>query len=123
MRSGNEIFVFAMGEPVRIADMARHMIELAGFIPDKDIEIKYTGLRPGEKLYEEVLANEENTRPTSHGRIRIANVREMSYTEAKQTITELERLSREVDVIAMVRLMKRCVPEFKSENSKFKELD
>lgn len=123
MSSGNEIFVFDMGEPVRIADMARHMIELAGFIPDKDIEIKYTGLRPGEKLYEEVLANEENTRPTSHGRIRIANVREMSYTEAKQTITELERLSREVDVIAMVRLMKRCVPEFKSENSKFKELD
>ena len=123
MSVGNEIFVFDMGESVRIADMARHMIELAGFIPEKDIKIEFTGLRPGEKLYEEVLANDENTQPTSHDRIRIADVREMDYAEALEIVNELETLAREVDIMPMVRLMKRSVPEFKSENSKFKELD
>lgn len=123
MSVGNEIFVFDMGESVRIADMARHMIELAGFIPEKDIKIEFTGLRPGEKLYEEVLANDENTQPTSHDRIRIADVREMDYTEALEVVNELETLAQEVNIMPMVRLMKRSVPEFKSENSKFKELD
>ena len=108
---------------MRIADMARHMIELAGFIPEKDIKIEFTGLRPGEKLYEEVLANDENTQPTSHDRIRIADVREMDYTEALEVVNELETLAQEVNIMPMVRLMKRSVPEFKSENSKFKELD
>ena len=123
MTDGNQIFVFDMGESVKIADMARRMIELAGFVPDKDIKIEYTGLRPGEKLYEEVLATTENTIPTDHSRIRIAKVREYDYTEARTVADELETLSRAVDIPDMVRLMKRTVPEFKSKNSIYEQYD
>lgn len=123
MSTGNQIFVFDMGESVKIADLARHMIELAGFDPDKDIRIEYTGLRPGEKLYEEVLSSRENTLPTTHDRIRIAKVREYDYGEACAVATELERYSREVNVGDMVRLMKKTVPEFKSKNSEFEKYD
>ena len=123
MTDGNQIFVFDMGESVKIADMARRMIELAGFVPDKDIKIEYTGLRPGEKLYEEVLATTENTIPTGHSRIRIAKVREYDYTEARTVADELETLSRAVDIPDMVRLMKRTVPEFKSKNSIYEQYD
>lgn len=123
MSSGNDIFVFDMGEPVRITDLACHMIELAGYTPDKEIKIAYTGLRPGEKLYEEVLANEENTRPTSHGRIRIAKVRDMAYDKTCNIVSHLEEMALNVDIDNMVRLIKQSIPEYKSENSRFKALD
>ena len=123
MSTGNQIFVFDMGESVKIDDLARRMIRLAGFIPDEDIKIEYSGLRPGEKLYEEVLATNENTLPTDHSRIRIAKVREYDHTEALAAIDELERLSREVVIVEMVKLMKKIVPEFISKNSRFEELD
>ena len=123
MSTGNQIFVFDMGESVKIDDLARRMIRLAGFTPDKDIMVEYSGLRPGEKLYEEVLSNRENTIPTDHSRIRIAKVREYDYTDAAATADQLEQLSRQVEITEMVRLMKTTVPEFISQNSKFAELD
>ena len=123
MSTGNQIFVFDMGESVKIDDLARRMIRLAGFTPDKEIKIEYSGLRPGEKLYEEVLSNHENTLPTDHSRIRIAKVREYNYDDANSTVKELERLSREVVIPDMVRLMKQTVPEFISKNSRFEIYD
>lgn len=123
MSSGNQIFVFDMGESVKIDDLARRMIQLAGFTPDVDINVEYTGLRPGEKLYEEVLANTENTLPTNHSRIRIAKVREYDYEEAKTKVNDLEQLSKIVDVTTMVRMMKQIVPEFISNNSRYQEYD
>ena len=123
MSTGNQIFVFDMGESVKIDDLARRMIQLAGFTPDKDIKIEYSGLRPGEKLYEEVLSNSENTIPTDHNRIRIAKVREYEYADAFAGVDELERLSRAVEIPTMVKLMKEIVPEFISKNSRFAEFD
>ena len=123
MSTGNQIFVFDMGESVKIDDLARRMIYLAGFKPDEDIKIEYSGLRPGEKLYEEVLSNNENTLPTDHSRIRIAKVREYDYADALAGVNELERLSREVEINDMVRLMKDIVPEFISKNSQFEKFD
>lgn len=123
MSNGNQIFVFDMGEPVKIDLLARRMITLAGFTPGKEIKIEYTGLRPGEKLYEEVLSDKENTLPTFHERIRIAKVREYDYANASKAADDLTDLARKVEIIDMVRYMKRIVPEYKSENSKFKELD
>ena len=120
---GNQICVFDMGEPVKIDYLARKMISLMGFTPDKDIKIVYTGLRPGEKLYEEVLANNENTQPAFHKKIRIAKVREYDYSVVAKSVKELEQLARKVEIIDMVRLMKQMVPEFKSKNSKYEELD
>ena len=105
-----------MGEPVKIADLAKRMIELSGLQVDKDIEIKYTGLRPGEKLYEELLNNKENTKETPHEKIRVAAVREYIYN----VLTEL---SLRVQILLMVKEMKAFVPEFKSQNSQFEELD
>lgn len=123
MSTGTQIFVFDMGKSVKIAHLAKRMIELAGLEVDKDIKIEYTGLRPGEKLYEEVLSNTENTLPTSHDRIRIAKVREYDYIGALKGAQELEKLSRAVIIPDMVRLMKEIVPEFKSKNSRFEEFD
>ena len=123
MSTGNQIFVFDMGESIKIDVLARRMIRLAGFTPDKDIMVQYSGLRPGEKLYEEVLSDHENTLPTDHSRIRIAKVREYEYADAAQTMDELERLSRNVEITEMVKLMKATVPEFISQNSKFAQLD
>ena len=123
MSTGNQIFVFDMGESVKIDDLARRMIRLAGFTPDKDIMVEYSGLRPGEKLYEEVLANHENTLPTDHSRIRIAKVREYDYADAQSGVDELTRLSREVEIDQMVKLMKQIVPEFISRNSRFEIYD
>ena len=123
MSVGKEIYVFDMGKPVKIADLARRMIELAGFEPDKDIKIVYSGLRPGEKLYEEVLSDKENTDPTSHDRIRVAHVRQYGYQEACHFSDELEVLSREVRIPEMVKRMKEIVPEFISKNSKFEVYD
>lgn len=123
MSNGNQIFVFDMGEPVKIDLLARRMITLAGFTPGKEIKIEYTGLRPGEKLYEEVLSDKENTLPTFHERIRIAKVREYDYANASKAADDLTDLARKVEIIDMVRYMKRIVPEYKSENSKFQALD
>ncbi len=123
MSTGNQIFVFDMGQSVKIAHLAKRMIELAGLVPGKDIQIEFTGLRPGEKLYEEVLSNTENTIPTDHDRIRIAKVREYDYNDARKAADELENYSRAVEIPDMVRLMKRVVPEFKSKNSRFEEYD
>lgn len=123
MGNGGEIFVFDMGEPVRIADLARRMIQLSGLKEGKDIEIKYTGLRPGEKLYEEVLSNKENTKETPHEKIRVASVREYAYGDVCRHIDRLSELSKAVEILPMVREMKAFVPEFKSRNSRFEELD
>ena len=123
MGNGNEIFVFEMGKSVKIADLATKMIKLAGYVPGKDIEIKFTGLRPGEKLYEEVLSNEENTIPTCHHKIKIAKVREYDYTEIANKFVELVDIASAGDVMESVRRMKNLVPEFKSKNSIFEQLD
>lgn len=117
------IFAFDMGKPVKIAALAKRMIELAGFEPGEDIKIVYSGLRPGEKLYEEVLADKENTTPTSHRRIFQAMVREYSYEEIRSVIELLVDLARKVEIIPMVKLMKEVVPEFKSNQSAFAKLD
>lgn len=123
MSTGNQIFVFDMGESVKIADLAKRMIKLAGLKLGEDIEIEYTGLRPGEKLYEEVLANAEDTEPTSHDRIRIAKVREYNYEDAVKACDRLAELSKQVKIPEMVMMMKRVVPEFKSKNSIFEMYD
>lgn len=123
MPTENRICVFDMGKPVKIDDLAHRMIELSGFVPDQDIKVVYTGLRPGEKLYEEVLSNVENTEPTSHDRIRIARVRLYDYDDAVEAAGQLETLSREVNIPDMVRLMKKIVPEYISNNSRFQEYD
>jgi len=123
MSNGNQIFVFDMGEPVKIDLLARRMITLAGFTPGKEIKIEYTGLRPGEKLYEEVLSDKENTLPTFHERIRIAKVREYDYANASKAADDLTDLARKVEIIDMVRYMKHIVPEYKSQNSKYQALD
>lgn len=123
MTDGNQIFVFDMGESVKIANLAKRMIELAGLQEGKDIQIEYTGLRPGEKLYEEVLSDTENTIPTKHDRIRIAKVREYNYPDAVTATDALEELSYAVNIPDMVRLMKRTVPEFKSKNSVYEMYD
>ena len=112
MSSENQIFVFDMGKPVLIADLAKRMIRLAGFEPDKDIKIEYTGLRPGEKLYEEVLADAENTLPSFHPRIRIAKVREYEYAEIDRIFGELIQYGRNVNVPALMDFLKEIVPEF-----------
>lgn len=123
MVTETQIFVFDMGTPIKIADLARNMIQLAGYEVDKDIKIEYTGLRPGEKLYEEVLATKENIIPTANDRIFVAKVRRYGYQEISDTVDELERLSRTVTIPEMVMLMKKTVPEFKSKHSVFEKYD
>lgn len=120
MGNGGEIFVFDMGEPVRIADLAKRMIQMSGA---KDIEIKYTGLRDGEKLYEEVLNEKETTLPTFHDKIKIAKVREYEYDKANDEISELVNLAINADDMTIVAGMKKIVPEFKSQHSKYEVLD
>ena len=123
MGQGNEIFVFDMGTPVKIADLARRMIDQAGLTPDVDIKIEYTGLRPGEKLYEELLATKENTLPTPNKKIFRAHVREYQREEVVAAIDKLKVVAETVDRMATVREMKKIVPEFKSKNSVYEELD
>lgn len=123
MGKGGEIFIFDMGEPVKISELARRMIELSGLKVEEDIDIVYTGLRPGEKLYEELLSKKENTKETPHEKIRVASVREYAYPEVLSHLSILLELSTVVDVEKMVREMKAFVPEFKSRNSEFERLD
>lgn len=118
--NGGEIFVFDMGKPVKIADLAQRMINLSGA---KNVEIKYTGLRAGEKLYEEVLNDKESTKPSFHEKIRIANMREYDYSEVERDIEELIEVSKQYDDMLTVKKMKEIVPEFKSNNSVYEALD
>lgn len=120
MGKGGEIFVFDMGEPVRIADLAQRMIDLSGA---KGVEIKYTGLRDGEKLYEEVLNDKEQTKPTVHPKIKVAAVREYPYDLALKNEGELYDISLHYDDMEIVRKMKDIVPEYKSKHSKYEALD
>ena len=123
MSTGNQIYVFDMGEPVKIVDLAERMIRLAGYVPNEDIKIKFIGLRPGEKLYEEVLSNEENTIPTGNAKIRVAKVRKYRRDEVLRAYDQLAELALAVQIEDTVRLMKQMVPEFKSKNSRFEILD
>ena len=118
--NGGEIFVFDMGKPVKIADLAKRMIKLSGA---KNVEIKFTGLRPGEKLYEEVLNELEGTKPTFHEKIRIAEVREYDYDKVCKDIDDLIEISKHYDDMATVAKMKEIVPEYKSNNSIYEKLD
>ena len=120
MSDGNCICVFDMGEAVRIDDLARRMIRLAGLEPDVDIKIEYTGLRPGEKLFEEVLAGEENSLPAFHDRIRIAKVREYPYDVVCDILDRMVRCAVAVDIPPMMELMKELVPEYQPETRESK---
>ena len=117
---GGEIFVFDMGQPVKIADLAKRMIALSGA---KNIKIEFTGLRAGEKLYEEVLNELEGTKPSFHEKIRIAEVREYDYQQVSKEIDELIAISKQYDDMATVAKMKAIVPEYKSNNSVYEKLD
>ncbi len=123
MGRGGEIYVFDMGKSVKIVDLARKMIKLSGFQEDKDIKIVYTGLRPGEKLYEELLADAENTLPTQHPQILIGKVKEYNFNDVDEKITQLVQLFRTQNNSKIVTYMKSLVPEFLSNNSAFEELD
>lgn len=123
MGKGGEIFVFDMGKPVKIVDLAYKMIRLAGKVPEADIKVVYSGLRPGEKLYEELLNNSENTLPTYHDKILIAKVREYDFAWVQSEVAELVRLAKKHIAIDTVVKMKEIVPEFISNNSSFEKLD
>lgn len=120
MGKGGEIFIFDMGKPVKILDLAKRMIRLSG---SKNIKIEFTGLRNGEKLYEELLNHAEYTKPTHHEKIMIANVREYEYDEISRMIDSLIKVSYEYDDMRTVRKMKEIVPEFQSINSPFEAVD
>ncbi len=121
--NGGEVFVFDMGESVKILDLAKKMIKLSGLVLDKDINIVYTGLRPGEKLYEELLTNEENTLPTHHKQIMIAKVKEYDFKSIEVKIADLINCFEDQNNKVIVKKMKELVPEFKSNNSIYEELD
>jgi len=123
MGQGGEIFVFDMGKSVKIVELAKKMIRLSGFKPNEDIEIKFTGLRPGEKLYEELLNDLENTLPTHHEKIMIAKVRENNYDIVSIKIEELQQRLATQNKNEVVYQMKIIVPEFKSKNSIYEQLD
>jgi FlaA1/EpsC-like NDP-sugar epimerase len=123
MGRGGEIFIFDMGKPVRIIDLAQKMIRLAGFVPDKDIEIKIVGLRPGEKLYEELLNDSSKTLPTHHEKIMIAQEVYDNFTELEVLINELIDTANTFSGRDIVILMKKILPEFVSMNSVYKELN
>ncbi len=123
MGNGGEIFIFDMGQPVKIVNLARKMIQLAGFVPEVDIKIEYTGLRPGEKLYEELLNQKEITTKTHNPKIMIAKVQEYNYDEVSVHIEELINYSHMCKNFLTVSQMKKIVPEFKSKNSQYEKLD
>ncbi len=123
MGHGGEIFIFDMGKSIRIVDLARKMVKLSGLEVGKDIEIIFTGLRSGEKLYEEVLSSEENTMPTYHHKILIAKTKEENYLEVRKSIDLLTNSLQDNDELKLVGMMKYIVPEFRSNSSKFEALD
>ena len=123
MGKGGEIFIFDMGESIKVFDIAKKMIQLSGYIYPDDINIIFSGLRPGEKLYEELLANKENTLPTYHPKIMVAKIREINYPLINTAINELTTFASDGNNYSLVSKMKKIVPEFVSNNSKYEELD
>ena len=123
MGNGGEIFIFDMGQSIRIIDLARKMVKLSGLTLGKDIQVVFTGLRPGEKIFEELLADKETTLPTHHEKIMIARVREYDFEVISKEINSLITLFKSQDNESIVRKMKEIVPEFVSANSVFSELD
>jgi FlaA1/EpsC-like NDP-sugar epimerase len=123
MGNGGEIYIFDMGKPVKIIDLAKKMIQLAGFIPDKEIKIKIVGLRPGEKLYEELLNDTSKTLPTYHNKIMIAQEIQDEYENLHCDVSELIKIASNYESDEIVTKMKKIVPEFKSMNSAFEVLD
>jgi FlaA1/EpsC-like NDP-sugar epimerase len=123
MGRGGEIFIFDMGKPIKIFDLAKKMIRLSGLEPGKDIDIAFVGLRDGEKLYEELLNNKEDTIPTHHDKILKAKVQEYDYSYVKSMVSLFEDLVFDKNELKMVALMKEIVPEFKSNYSRFEVLD
>jgi FlaA1/EpsC-like NDP-sugar epimerase len=120
---GGEIFIFDMGKSVKIVDLAKKMVKLSGLSLGKDIQLVYTGLRPGEKLYEELLNDEENVLPTHHPKIMIAKVVANDFDSISKEICELISLFQTQDNLSIVRKMKQIVPEFISNNSIYEQLD
>ena len=123
MGEGGEIFIFDMGKSVKIVELAKKMIRLSGLVPHQDIAIEFSGLRPGEKLYEELLNDLENTKPTHHEKIMVAQVREYDFESISKCISDLIKLSCQYKDRQVVIKMKEIVPEFKSNNSIYEELD
>ena len=123
MGNGGEIYIFDMGKPVKIIDLAKKMIKLAGFIPDKEIKIQIVGLRPGEKLYEELLNDTSKTLPTHHEKIMIAEEIQDEFETLNTDIEELIEKANFFENEDIVMKMKKIVPEFKSMNSTFELLD
>ena len=123
MGKGGEIFVFDMGQPVKILDLARKMIQLAGLTPGKDIHIAFVGLRPGEKLYEELLDAEEGLLVTHHPKIKKAAIRENDFVAVQRKVHDLIQLSEDAPAEELVYRMKAMVPEFISRHSHFSHLD
>ncbi len=123
MGQGGEIFVFDMGEPVKILDLAIRMIKLSGYEPNVDIEIVYTGLRPGEKLYEELLSDNTKTMPTHHTKIMISKDPTMAYVDINRLSEQIFEAAQQADKVAVVKLLKTIVREFRSNNSVYEELD
>jgi len=121
--NSGEIYVFDMGKPVKIADLARQLIELAGLVPDRDIEIVYTGLREGEKLYEELLSDKETTLPTRHEKIKIARIAKYEYDSVAPQVNDMIKYSVSVDVPNTIKVMKNLIPEFVSNNSPYSIYD
>lgn len=122
MGNGGEIFIFDMGQSIRIIDLARKMVKLSGLTLGKDIQVVFTGLRPGEKIFEELLADKETTLPTHHEKIMIARVREYDFEVISKEINSLITLFKSQDNESIVRKMKEIVPEFVSANSVFRSL-
>jgi FlaA1/EpsC-like NDP-sugar epimerase len=120
---GGEVFIFDMGDSVKIKDLAEKMIRLSGFEPYKDIEIRFTGLRPGEKLHEELLYDKETALPTHNKKIMIGSVQEYDYDQIVSLLTELTKIANTFDKMEVVKLMKKLVPGYISRNSVYEELD
>lgn len=123
MGKGGEIFVFDMGEPVKIIDLAKRMIKLSGLEPDVDIKIIFTGLRPGEKLYEELLSDKSRTLPTHHQKIMIAKDETIPYEQIETLTEKISSEAKKDNKIQVVKILKEIVKEFKSNNSIFEKLD
>jgi len=123
MGKGGEIFIFDMGKAIKILDLAKKMVRLSGYEPDRDVPIVFTGIREGEKLYEELLTTTENTLPTHHSKILIAKVQEYGFTEINKFVDLFHELVYDKNELKMVALMKELVPEYKSNYSRYEVLD
>jgi FlaA1/EpsC-like NDP-sugar epimerase len=123
MGKGGEIFVFDMGQPVKIVDLALRMIKLSGLEPNVDIKIIYTGLRPGEKLYEELLSDDATTMPTHHEKIMISKDPTVDFESIEQLCNFIVKAALRREKLKVVQMLKEIVPEFKSNNSIYEVLD